>query len=463
MTIKTTLIFDIGKTNKKYFLFDEELRVVDQSMIRFDEIQDDDGDPADDLMALTDWILSTVNRILNEGKYILENINFSTYGASLVHLNKQGEVVAPFYNYMKPLPEDFFDNFFKKYGGRNTFSLNTASPILGMLNAGFQLHYLKEYKPQIHKKITHSLHFPQYLSYLFTNEMVSEYTSIGCHTSMWNFKKMEYHSWIRDSGFINQLPRIVPTDYSFQVKLQGHSVNIGVGIHDTSSAMIPYLLGIKEPFCLLSTGTWSLSMNAFNSKPLKDEELKKDCLNFLSFRGESTRVSRLHLGKEIRYQAKKIGRHFNCDYERYKSVTYDAGFISKRKSQNQLLFNYQYLQPQMLEYKNSQKENLGIFDSFEDAYRNLLDELVELQLASIQLTTEFKLMDRMFIDGGFAENEPFLQRLANKLPAVKIFASSFAQGSAVGAAMLMNDLEELNLSNLFNFKQYMPTETNLAK
>ena len=58
-----------------------------------------------------------------------------------------------------------------------------------MLNSGLQLYWLKKTKPEVFKKIKYSLHLPQYLSYIFTGIPLSEYTSIGCHTALWDYEK----------------------------------------------------------------------------------------------------------------------------------------------------------------------------------------------------------------------------------------------------------------------------------
>jgi hypothetical protein len=47
--IPVILIFDVGKTNKKLFLFDEEYNVVFERSARFNEIEDEDGFPCENL------------------------------------------------------------------------------------------------------------------------------------------------------------------------------------------------------------------------------------------------------------------------------------------------------------------------------------------------------------------------------------------------------------------------------
>ncbi|XCI74750.1 MAG: hypothetical protein ABI045_04980 [Flavobacteriales bacterium] len=46
----------------------------------------------------------------------IKAINFSTYGASFVHLNVHGKVLTLFYNYIKPLPEGVKEMFYEAYG-----------------------------------------------------------------------------------------------------------------------------------------------------------------------------------------------------------------------------------------------------------------------------------------------------------------------------------------------------------
>ncbi|MDP4679185.1 MAG: carbohydrate kinase, partial [Cyclobacteriaceae bacterium] len=65
MAQTVTLIFDIGKTNKKLFIFDENLNEISHEYIRFDEIPDDEGFMSEDLNALTQWIKDSTNIILS--------------------------------------------------------------------------------------------------------------------------------------------------------------------------------------------------------------------------------------------------------------------------------------------------------------------------------------------------------------------------------------------------------------
>jgi sugar (pentulose or hexulose) kinase len=98
-------VLDIGKTNKKLFLFDESYRIVLENSVQFPETTDEDGDPCEDVSLLTEWVHQSVNDVLALEEYDIKAINVSTYGASLVHVGEDGKPVAPLYNYLKPYPD----------------------------------------------------------------------------------------------------------------------------------------------------------------------------------------------------------------------------------------------------------------------------------------------------------------------------------------------------------------------
>lgn len=77
-------IFDIGKTNKKLLLFNEQYQVLHEESRQFGEIQDEDGFACEDVERLSEWIKEKVNALLNNEQYTIKAINFSAYGASFV-------------------------------------------------------------------------------------------------------------------------------------------------------------------------------------------------------------------------------------------------------------------------------------------------------------------------------------------------------------------------------------------
>ena len=82
-----TAIFDIGKTNKKFFLFDENYQEVFKEYITIDEIKDDDGYPCDDLAAIENWSKNLLKTILKDERFEV-NSNFSLTAQALFTLMK---------------------------------------------------------------------------------------------------------------------------------------------------------------------------------------------------------------------------------------------------------------------------------------------------------------------------------------------------------------------------------------
>ena len=154
-------IFDIGKTNKKFFLFDRSFNILEKEQIKIPEIVDENGYPSEDLEKLIAWVRDTFMKYQVHWQYKVTHLNFSTYGASLVYLDEMQNVVAPFYNYLKPVDETFSKHFDEQYDTAKT-ALETCSPDLDLLNSGFQLYWFKRKFPGKFEKVRHVLHFPQY-------------------------------------------------------------------------------------------------------------------------------------------------------------------------------------------------------------------------------------------------------------------------------------------------------------
>ena len=51
MKLNCCLIFDIGKTNQKYFVFDKNYKILSRAKITIPKIKDEDGHTAEDIAA----------------------------------------------------------------------------------------------------------------------------------------------------------------------------------------------------------------------------------------------------------------------------------------------------------------------------------------------------------------------------------------------------------------------------
>jgi sugar (pentulose or hexulose) kinase len=221
--------------------------------------------------------------------------------------------------------------------------------------------------------------------------------------------------------------------------LKAQKVAIGIGLHDSSAALIPYLLQFKEPFLLLSTGTWNIALNPFNDNPLTYKELQSDCLCYLAYNGRPVKASRLFAGYNHELRTKRLATRFNIPVDFYKTIRYNPNFIAT-------------LRLEALEINE-----LNIFEDYEMAYHRLILEIVDQQIEAIHLIMDSKsAIQRIFVDGGFAKNEIFMLLLAAAFPALEIFAAEIAQASALGAASVLHDdwNSKPNVYPKINLKKY---------
>lgn len=452
---KVTAVFDIGKTNKKFFLFDEEYQEVYRDYKRFEEIEDEDGFPTDNLQAIQIWAKTIFEEILKSKKYDVATINFSTYGASLVHIDKNGHPLTPLYNYTKPIDEECKIKFYNKYGGRDALSTETASPPAGMLSSGLQLFWLKETKPEIYRNIKYSLHFPQYMSYLFTGIPVSDYTSIGCHTALWDYTKNDYHDWVYAEGIDEKLAPIVESNMSINMQYLGKKIKVGVGIHDSSAALLPYLKGDRNEFLLISTGTWSITLNPFSDGTLSHSELTANCLNYMRPDGHPVKASRLFLGNEYKIQIDNLHKHFGKDYGYHKTIKFSEEIYHEVSLDTRPRFHFASLD---VTRAQPDKADFEIFPNFEYGYHKLMLELMELQVHSARSAVGDTNIRKVYIDGGFTDNDLFVKLVSFHFRNHKVRTGKSPLGSALGAAMVIADKEihKKFLKKMYGLKKHKP-------
>jgi sugar (pentulose or hexulose) kinase len=459
--IPVIAIFDVGKTNKKLFLLDEDYTIVYEKSARFIETIDEDGDPCENLESLQLSIFDSLHEIYRLGQFEIKAINFSSYGASLVYVNEQGEPLAPLYNYLKAYPQEISRQFYEVYGLPEKIAADTASPVLGNLNSGMQLYRIKYQKPELFNQIKYALHLPQYLSSLVSGAAYSDITSIGCHTQLWDFTQNDYHAWVKEEHLRKKLAPIFPSNQALALILEGKSCAVGIGLHDSSAALIPYLVCFTEPFILLSTGTWCISLNPFNEEPLTPEELSSDCLAYLQYQGKPVKASRIFSGNEHEQEVKRIAAWFNQSVVKYRTMPYQPEVISKLKAE-QLPATPVKDSTGLITSGFSQRD-MAVFATDTEAYHQLMIDLAKLQHSSTQLVLKGTTVNDIYVDGGFGKNEIFMHLLAELFPDTKVWAASVAQATAVGTALAIHKSwnNKPLPSNLIQLKRYSITTHQL--
>lgn len=416
-------VFDIGKTNKKAFLIDEAYRIEWEQSVSLPEAVDEDGDTCENLDALSRWIAECWQQMLSVDDTLVKGLNFSAYGASFVLIGPEGKPLTPLYNYLKPYPEHLSAQFYETYGGEETLALRLASPILGSLNSGMQLYRFKHQRAQLFDQVSYCLHLPQYLSYLFGGEPCTDITSIGCHTNLWDFGTQQYHHWVEAEGILPKLPALRPCGSTTPLE----HIAVGTGLHDSSSALIPYLIHFNEPFVLLSTGTWNIALNPFNDTPLSFEELQHDCLSYLSYEGRPIKAARLFAGNFHEQQTQQIAFQFGVEPHFYKQIT-----LETLSGIGTLAEQYDSEAPVL------RPLDFQAFGSCTEAYLALMHEIVRSQIKSLRWVLNNSTTKRIFVDGGFGHNAIFMQLMAKAFAGMEVYAAEIAQASALGAALAIH-------------------------
>lgn len=433
MPVPVAAIFDIGKTNKKLFLFDESYKIVFEKTVHLKETVDDDGDPCEDIKSLQHFVRDGLKTALENQDFRIRAVNCSAYGASLVYIDKSGNTIGCLTNYLKPYPQHLQKQFYDTYGGEKAFSFETASPVLGSLNSGMQLYRVKHENPDLFNRIRYALHLPQYISYIISGKAFAEITSIGCHTNLWHFRNMEYHHWVRREGLLEKFPEIAPSDMAVQAPESRYAV--GVGLHDSSAALIPYLVSFTDPFVLISTGTWAISLNPFNASPLSKLELECDCLCYLQYKGTPVKASRLFAGHHHDEQVARIALHFNQSKQKYFKLAFDPAVLDKMDRS----FDSSANPKDILQQLRFAMRDLSTFENDVQAYHQLIFDLVVQQYTSTRLITRGTEVKKVFVDGGFSNNAVFMNLLAAFFPHMDVYASSIPQATAIGAALAIHE------------------------
>ncbi len=427
------LVFDVGKTNQKYFIFDSDFKILGREKITLSKIDDEEGHSAENIKEIVKWMKKSFVKLSHSKVFEIDKVSFSGFGATLVHLDENGEVAVPVYDYHRKVEADTFYDFYKNYGSESVFASQTGSKNLNLLNSGKQLYWLKYKRPALFKKIRYSLHLPQYLSYVFTGEMYTEYTSIGCHTDLWDYEKKDYHDWVKAEGIDRLFPTIVKTQKTITKYFWGREITFGIGIHDSSSALLTYLLKGKESFILLSTGTWCINFNPFSNDLLFDKkQIDAGATAYMKIDGSPVKTSRLFLGEEHRLKVEKLIEHFKMPKFYHIGLKWDQEIMDGILQESKNCFHWTYL-----DNGNAPSKDDLNFPVFETAYYQLIKELIDLLKVQIFVICE-TLPQKIYIDGGFSDNKIFLMLLQKQFPDQKIKAKPASFACALGAAQLIS-------------------------
>lgn len=295
------LVVDVGKTNVKIHVLNaaqESLAVhnLDNQIINADPY------PHADVDGIWSWILSVFAEVARD--YPVSAIAVSTHGATaaLVDPAQEGDgLVLPVLDYEwngVENPEGYA-------AVRPAFSETFSPQLPAGLNLGRQLYWQQKHFPDDFARARAILLYPQYWAWRLTGNLVSEVTSLGCHTDLWCPEKNEYSSLVKSlewEGLFPPLARAWQSIGTISEQLGAatglpSNCRVHAGIHDSNASFVRFLLAMPdEKFCVVSSGTWVVCMVSGGDTEVLDEH--KDMLANCDVFGDSIPCGRFMGGRE---------------------------------------------------------------------------------------------------------------------------------------------------------------------
>jgi hypothetical protein len=177
-------------------------------------------------------------------------------------------------------------------------------------------------------------------------------------------------------------------------------------------------------------------MNPFNHSPLTPDQLKQDCLAYLSVQQKPVKSSRLFLGHIHDVNVKRLARAFGLEEGAYRQVVPDYDLLDslKKRNRGKRIFFSQGV-PAGYTDESVRPED---FRNFGEAYHQLMADLVDLAAGSINLITGDDDRTRnLYITGGFSKNPLFLKGIARRYPGKKVYTSDIPNATSLGAALVL--------------------------
>lgn len=292
-------VLDIGKTNVKLALIDRQTLAEIDLMILPNHVLLGPPWPHFDTEGIWAFLLEGLKTL--HGRHGVDAIVPVAHGACAALLAGDGSLAAPALDYEHPGPEDLAD----AYDTIRPPFTETGSPRLSLgLNLGAQLHWQLSTDPGLVTRLATVVTWPQYWSYRLTGVAATDASSLGAHSDLWNPARADFSPLVARLGLSNRIARPRPpgeilgpirADVAAATGLDP-ATPIACGIHDSNASLLPYLLGRKPPFTVVSTGTWVITMAV--GAPVVPLDEARDTLINVSALGQPVPSARFMGGRE---------------------------------------------------------------------------------------------------------------------------------------------------------------------
>lgn len=449
-------VLDVGKTNKKVFIYNKQLQVLEKNVKAFAEVTGASGLKIEQPDAVFQWFKENLKDYSN--RYTIAAISITTHGAMGVCVDSQGTITCPPLSYTNEPGQEFGNSFFEQFGDRNSLQRQTATAEIGqMTNFAKIIYYWKKHWPDKLKDTRHILFYPQYFGFKLTGNAASDTTMLGSHTYLYDHKRKAYSNVAHQLGVMDKLPTnilkswdILGTVTDSMARQTGVSKEciVTAGIHDSNASLLPFLITETRDFVLNSTGTWCVAMKPAETILFKEQELGKTVFYNQDVFGRPVKTSIFMGGLEYETYAKLFERIHKrndlpeFDRDLYRSVLEKCdSFILPSVMKGAGLFPG--ANPTLVDA--GQAISLADFRSgksrpaFADCYERSMAVLIcslSIQTCCALDAVGYKEGGQIFIEGGFRFNEPYLKLLTALYPKSTVYKTNINEATALGSAIL---------------------------
>lgn len=224
------------------------------------------------------------------------------HGAAAVWVNERG-LAAPVMDYETEVPAVIR----ARYEIERPAFIETYSPSLPLgLNLGRQLAWAEAMKPELNAPLFTLLPWPQYWAWRMCGSAASEISSLGSHTDLWAPRAETWSNLARSRGWDERFADLAPASAVLGTAqgVLAHDAGlrsdcqIVCGAHDSNAALYAIQSAgmLKDDICLISTGTWTVTMAP--DAALGRLDPTRDCLGNISVSGSPVPTCRFMGGVE---------------------------------------------------------------------------------------------------------------------------------------------------------------------
>jgi L-fuculokinase len=414
-------VFDVGKTNMKVVVFDRAGEVLAERSAPNAPLAPDAKWPYLKLNTEGAWAF-LIGALKELGpRFAIEAISTTTHGCAGVLMQSDGPALPPLdYEFDGFAPVD------AAYDAARPPYDEALSPHLPRgLNLGRHIFYFERCYPAEFRRATAFLTYPQYFAWRLGGAMASEATALGAHTDLWRPHEGDLSSMVDTLGWRRLFPPMrkawdtLGTLKPEVVAATGLTPDVRIicGAHDSNASLVPHLLSRREPFTVISTGTWVIIM-AVGGKGELDPTA--DMLANVNVRGEPVPTARFMGGRE------------------YAVLAGDAPADADEADIDRAIASGALALPAFSDQGGPFAARKGLITGETPATPKARAALATLYsaLMTAHMLRRLEAPGELIVEGGFTRSPAFAAVLARLMADRRVVIAPMSAGAAAGAAML---------------------------